>query len=236
MFLSRRPDRRRPFTPAVASRARLWQGSGVPLVLLLVPVIDLVLLVVVGRSLGVWPVLGFVAASGIIGGALARREGGRVMRRMQEARAAGAVSAEGMVGGVLVTAAGMLMAWPGPITTIAGVALLVPPVRRGLAALARRWVERRIEGMIAMPLGGMGGFGAGGPGGPFGGGPGGPFGAGGPFGPGEPPFGAGEPPGRERRPFGGGEVIDVEPVEDERSGAGERRAAGDLPGADEPDR
>ena len=174
-----------------------------PLVLLLVPVIDLVLLVVAGRSLGVWPVLGFVAASGIVGGALARREGRRVMRRMQEARAAGAVSAEGMVGGVLVTAAGMLMAWPGPITTVAGAALLVPPVRRGLGALARRWVERRIEGMIAMPLGGVAGFG-GGPGG-FGG----PFGGGG--------------PGGERSPFGGGEVIDVEGKEVEEPARGEDR-------------
>ena len=120
--------------------------------LLLVPLVDVVLLFVAARYVGGWPVLGFVVASAVIGGWLARRAGGRIARGLVEARRTGQPPAEGMAHAALATAAGGLMAWPGAMTTVAGVALLAPPVRRLLAAIASRWVERRLAGvMTVMP-------------------------------------------------------------------------------------
>src|SRR5690606_30819736 len=112
------------------------------LLLLVVPFVEIYRLVVGGRWLGPWPVVGFLFASLVIGGALARREGRRIARGMAEARRAGEAPSEGMVGALLAAVAGALLAWPGPLTTAAGLALLVPPVRRLLGRAAGRWVER----------------------------------------------------------------------------------------------
>ncbi|HLU66497.1 MAG TPA: FxsA family protein [Kofleriaceae bacterium] len=138
------------------------------LLLLVVPFVEIYLLVVAGRWLGPWPVVGFLFASLVIGGSLARREGRRIARGMAEARRAGEAPSEGMVGALLAAVAGALLAWPGPLTTAAGLALLVPPVRRLLGRAAGRWVERRMSAMtIAFPGAGWPpGGGAGRPGGP----------------------------------------------------------------------
>lgn len=124
---------------------------GVPILLLvLVPVLDVVLLFVAARYVGGWPVLGFVLASAVIGGWLARRAGGRIAAGVMEARRTGRPPQEGMAHAALATAAGASMAWPGVITTVAGLALLAPPVRRLLAAVASRWVERRLAGVMTV--------------------------------------------------------------------------------------
>ena len=124
---------------------------GVPIALLfLIPVIDVVLLFVAARYVGGWPVLGFVVASAFIGGWLARRAGRCIASGLVEARRSGQAPAQGMAHGALATVAGGLMAWPGPLTTIAGLALLTPPVRALLAAAAGRWVERHLAGVMTV--------------------------------------------------------------------------------------
>ncbi len=131
---------------AVAARGALCHDSRSvrALLILLVPLADLYLLVLAGRLLGAWPVLGFVLASAVVGGWLARREGRRVLRGFQEARDAGRAPPEGLLSAGLVAMAGLLMVLPGPVSTLGGIALLSPPVRRGLSRLAGRWFEARV--------------------------------------------------------------------------------------------
>ena len=114
------------------------------LLLLLLPIGDIYLLVVAGRHFGLWPVLGFVLASTVVGGALARREGGRIARQIERARADGHAPAEGMLSAAMAAMAGAMLAFPGPVSTAAGLALLLPPVRRAIGRLAQRWFERRL--------------------------------------------------------------------------------------------
>jgi UPF0716 protein FxsA len=123
---------------------------GVPFLLLLVPLVDVVLLFVAARHVGGWPVLGFVVASAVVGGWLARRSGRRIAAGVMEARRSGRPPQEGMAHAALATAAGGLLAWPGPLTTLAGLALLAPPVRKLLALAASRFVERRLAGVMTV--------------------------------------------------------------------------------------
>ncbi|HKE18059.1 MAG TPA: FxsA family protein [Kofleriaceae bacterium] len=122
------------------------------LLLLAAPVLDLFLLIVIGRHIGVWPVVAFVVASGFLGGRLARHQGRRVVRDLEAARRAGQVPREGLLSAGLLSLAGVLLVVPGAVSTLCGLALLVPAARRLLSRWARGWFERRL-GVVAAPAG-----------------------------------------------------------------------------------
>jgi UPF0716 protein FxsA len=109
-----------------------------------VPLVELYLLVLLGRHMGPWTSVGLVLVTAVLGAALAKREGWRVLRRWQESLARGEMPEEGLLGGVLVLVGGVLLVTPGVLTDLAGVVLLLPPTRRLVAARVRRWLERRM--------------------------------------------------------------------------------------------
>jgi UPF0716 protein FxsA len=111
---------------------------------LLAPVADLLLLFVIAQFVGGWPVLGFVLASALLGGRLAQREGRRVLSEFDEARRAGQAPREGLLSAGLLALAGVLLVVPGVVSTLAGLALLVPALRRLLGRIARGWFERHL--------------------------------------------------------------------------------------------
>ncbi|XXF76423.1 FxsA family protein [Myxococcaceae bacterium GXIMD 01537] len=130
--------------------------------LFLVPFVELYLLLVIGRSVGAWPVLALVVGSAVLGMTLARHEGARVVRDWRAALAGGRMPGEGLLGGALVFLGGVLLAVPGVLTDVAGLVLLIPPSRRWVAARVRRSLERRMEGGSLNITGiRMGGFGMG---------------------------------------------------------------------------
>jgi UPF0716 protein FxsA len=112
------------------------------LALLAVPAVDLALLLAIGRNWGVLAAVGFVAASGILGTALARSQLSQVIRSWREARAYRRVPEEGVVSGGLVLVGAALLVFPGVVTDALGLIFLLPPTRRRLAAWLRRSFER----------------------------------------------------------------------------------------------
>ncbi|MDQ7795085.1 MAG: FxsA family protein [bacterium] len=110
----------------------------------LVPILELGLLVEVGRRLGTAPTLGLVALTGLGGAWLARREGLGVLRAMQRDLAQGELPAAGLVDAVLVLIGGLLLITPGFLTDGVGLALLVPPVRQAIRHRLRRALERAV--------------------------------------------------------------------------------------------
>jgi UPF0716 protein FxsA len=124
----------------------------VPPALLLTAVLEIVVFVLVSRSVGVgWAVLLVLAAS-VAGVLLLRREGMRAWRRFQASARAGQPPGEQVTDGLVGLTAGLLLAVPGLLSGAVGVLLVLPPVRR----LARRWVrvsaERRVSAAVAGDL------------------------------------------------------------------------------------
>lgn len=111
----------------------------------IVPVVELYLLIKIGKLVGAPATIAFVIIMGIAGAALARAEGLRVLRAWQEALAAGRTPEDGVVSGALILLAGVLMIAPGVLTDVAGLLLLLPFVRRPVA----RYVSRRLERAVA---------------------------------------------------------------------------------------
>jgi UPF0716 protein FxsA len=103
------------------------------LLFVLVPLVELVLLLQLAEAITWWRTLAIVLATGVVGAWLARHEGFRVVRRIQEELAAGRMPAGAMVEGVLVLVSGALLITPGILTDLCGFLLLVPPLRRVVA-------------------------------------------------------------------------------------------------------
>lgn len=141
----------------------------------LVPVLELALLIQMGRVVGLLPTVALVLLTGVLGASLARREGVRVFFRFQSEIATGRLPGQALFDGLCVLVGGALLLTPGVLTDLVGFALLLPRSRRWIQSRLRRSLERGIrDGTVRVVT--FSGFGAGGH---TGGGPdfGGPFGS-----------------------------------------------------------
>lgn len=109
------------------------------------PVVDLYLLIRIGRWLGAGPVVLLVLGTALLGVTLAKAEGFRVLRRWQRELSQGRVPEEGVLSGVLLLLGAVLLILPGVITDTLGLALLFRPTRRLVAALMKRSVAKQIR-------------------------------------------------------------------------------------------
>lgn len=110
-----------------------------------VPAVELALLLAIGRSIGLWPTLAIILATGILGGLLAKSQGLRVVRRIQEDLAAGRPPAYGLLDGLLILVGGLLLLAPGIITDLLGLVLLVPVTRDLLKHRIRAALENALR-------------------------------------------------------------------------------------------
>ncbi len=109
-----------------------------------VPLVELYLLIAIGRILGPVMTIGLVLLTGALGAWFARLEGARVIRRWQEALARQQMPKDGVIDGFLIFVGGVLLITPGVLTDIAGLSMVMPPTRRVIASYARAWFERQI--------------------------------------------------------------------------------------------
>ncbi len=130
------------------------------LAFVVVPVVEIWLLVLIGGQIGFWPTVGVSLATALVGGYLAKREGRRVLGRWRDAMTSGRVPDEGLLGGALVLAGGVLLVLPGVLTDVLGLALLFPPTRRLVGDRVRARLERRLStaSEVRSPPSSAGGF------------------------------------------------------------------------------
>lgn len=106
------------------------------LVFIAVPIVELAVLIQLGRVIGLWPTVGIIAITGILGAMLASREGLRAWQALQVELAQGRVPGRPILDGLSIFAGGALLLTPGLITDVLGFTLLARPTRR--------WIQNRI--------------------------------------------------------------------------------------------
>ncbi len=111
----------------------------------IVPLVELYLLLWLGSVVGFWPTLATVLVTAVLGSTFAKREGLRVVREWQVALAEMRVPEEGVVSGLLVLIAGVLLITPGVLTDVAGLLLMIGPIRRPVARWLEGYAKRHIE-------------------------------------------------------------------------------------------
>jgi UPF0716 protein FxsA len=126
------------------------------LLFVVLPVAELFVLIWVGSHIGVLATFGLMVLFTVAGIWLCKREGLGVLRRMNQHLDRGEAPTKELLDGVLVLLAGALLIVPGFITDVAGLALLLPPVRALLRSTLLRRLQRRID--QAMTAGSTAGF------------------------------------------------------------------------------
>jgi len=123
----------------------------------LLPLVELSLLLRIGEWLGLGATIGLVVVTGVVGGWLARREGSRTWRRVQEELAAGRMPGDELLQAMLVFVAGVLLVTPGVVTDAVGLLLLFRPTRE----IATQRIRRRLAAQIEVRTVGFPGMGGG---------------------------------------------------------------------------
>ncbi len=115
------------------------------LLLIVLPLVELAILVKIGLLTNVWVPIAIVVVTGIVGTALARREGWKVLERIRADVQANQMPADSLMDGFLVLMAGVLFVLPGVLSDIVGIALLFPPSRRLVKLAVAAWLQRNVE-------------------------------------------------------------------------------------------
>ncbi len=111
----------------------------------IIPLLELALLIRVGGWLGLGPTLALVLVTGIVGAWLARREGTRALRAIQAEAASGRLPGDELLHGFLILIAGVVLITPGVLTDLAGILLLVRPIRGGVVERLKRSLAGRVQ-------------------------------------------------------------------------------------------
>jgi UPF0716 protein FxsA len=151
---SRRSPSRRP-RPGLPG----WLPPLVIALFVVVPIVEIAVIVEVGRAIGAWWTVLLLLVESAIGAWIVRREGTRAWRSLREAFTAGRFPDRQLVDGALVVAGGALLLTPGFVTDVAGFLLVLPFTRPAIRALVMTAMARRAQSLIG--LGGVLGGGRG---------------------------------------------------------------------------
>lgn len=107
------------------------------------PLVELTLLLLLGRYTNVATAVGFVIVTAIIGAVLLRWQGLAAWRRVQDDLRAGRMPTDSLIDGLLIVLASVLLVTPGVLTDVIGITLLVPWFRVWYRRLAIWYFKSR---------------------------------------------------------------------------------------------
>lgn len=113
--------------------------------IIIVPALEIGLLVFSGNTIGVWPTILLIIATGVIGAWLAKNQGLEVLRKAQEDISYGYPPANAIIDGICILIGGTLLLTPGFITDTIGFFLLLPPTRNMIKPLIGKIIQRMIN-------------------------------------------------------------------------------------------
>lgn len=115
-------------------------------IFIFVPMIELYVLLHVGRIIGPSATLLLIVFTGILGATLARQQGFLAWARIQRELQAGRMPAETMLDGLLIFIGGLVLLTPGLLTDMLGFALLIPPLRNAAKAKMLKYYQAKMTG------------------------------------------------------------------------------------------
>ncbi|WNS74564.1 FxsA family protein [Bacillus sp. DTU_2020_1000418_1_SI_GHA_SEK_038] len=115
------------------------------LLIIIVPAAEIGVLLLSGNLIGVWPTIGMIVFTGVLGAYLAKKQGLETIRRAREQLNYGRMPGEAILDGISVLIGGTLLLTPGFITDISGLLLLAPPTRSFFKKLMMKWFRKWMD-------------------------------------------------------------------------------------------
>jgi len=111
------------------------------------PVVEMALLIELGKRIGTLQTIGIIVLTGIIGASLAKSQGTRIVRNIKESMSNGEMPHDHLIEGILILIGGALLITPGILTDAAGFMLVIPWTRRLVRDRLKTYFMGRIERM-----------------------------------------------------------------------------------------
>ena len=109
-----------------------------------VPLIELMILIRVGQSIGIIPTIILVAGTGVLGITIAKMQGLLVLDSIKRSLQQGDIPAQNIMEGLLVLMGAAMLLTPGLITDVTGFLFILPLTRPALAGLGQKIFGRYI--------------------------------------------------------------------------------------------
>ncbi len=110
-----------------------------------VPIVEIAVFIEVGGVLGLWPTLGLVVLTAVLGTWQLRAQGLATLMRARDQVERGALPTRELFDGACLLVAGALLLTPGFVTDAAGFLLFFRPVRDLLLGVLARHVQTRMQ-------------------------------------------------------------------------------------------
>jgi UPF0716 protein FxsA len=114
--------------------------------IIIIPAIEISLLLLSGKTIGVLPTVFLILLTGVVGAYLAKKQGIATLKKAQEEMRHGSMPADAVLDGICILIGGTLLLTPGFVTDLLGFLMLVPQTRmffkRILYRLFKNWMNR----------------------------------------------------------------------------------------------
>lgn len=115
------------------------------LVFITVPLIELAILIKLGKAIGTWATVWTVIATAVVGASLARRQGMSVVMSIQNDLNAGRMPSQSLMDGLMIFVGGVVLLTPGLLTDAAGFLLIIPQTRKPIKSFIQKRIEKKTD-------------------------------------------------------------------------------------------
>lgn len=115
------------------------------LLIIAVPAAEIGVLLLSGNTIGVWPTIGIIVLTGVLGAYLAKKQGLETIKRAQAQLRYGQMPGDAILDGICILVGATLLLTPGFITDITGFLMLAPPTKRFFKKLIMNWFRKWIN-------------------------------------------------------------------------------------------
>ena len=112
---------------------------------IIVPVIELYILIEVGKKIGSLSVIGVIILTGILGAYLVKSQGFMILKKIQNDIDEGILPGNSLIQGAIILVGGILLFTPGFITDIVGFIFLMPFTRKVVKNYLLKWLKGKIK-------------------------------------------------------------------------------------------
>ena len=110
-----------------------------------VPAFELWLLFQIADAIGGIETIYVIILTGVLGSAMAKRQGAVTLQKIQKAMAEGRSPGLEMTEGLLILLGGVLLVTPGALTDVFGLLTLIPPTRKIMAIVLQIQLKKRMH-------------------------------------------------------------------------------------------